>query len=219
MKRQYLGDARDAFKWEYQDYLVRHLGYPALQIVPMLTDDDDSNDGKTHPSRFPADAVIHDFCMRLRQSHSFDHLNGLPGLTGADYRVIFHRVDEMFSHASRGKYFTCIVGATDQVVFVDPDTGFEPKWPNDTHVAYSDVEAILDQITRNSVVSVYQHQRQGEAYATTLEGIRYRLPAVRCAAIYGHQVMFISISRSRSVIESVASANKAYAAARKLNVA
>ncbi len=121
MKRQYLGDARDAFKWEYQDFLVRHLGYPALQIVPMLTDDDHTNDGKTHPSRFRADAVFHDFCRRLKQSRSFDDSNGLP--------------------------------------------------------------------------------------------------SVRCAAVYGHQVMFISISRSRSVIESVASANKAYAAARNLNVA
>lgn len=30
MKRQYLGDAKDAFKWDYHDYLVSELNCPAL---------------------------------------------------------------------------------------------------------------------------------------------------------------------------------------------
>lgn len=217
MKRQYLGDARDAFKWEYQDCLTRELGYSFLQVIPMLTADDGTNEGMTHPKRYPADTVFHDFCLRLRRSRSLIHLHDLPGMTGADYRVKLHRPDETFSEGSRDSYFSDICGASDQVVFVDPDIGFEPKGRYEKHVAFLDVASVLEQITCDSVVSVYQHQRQGESYVATIGGIRSRFPADHCVAIYGHHVMFVVISRSRSAIELVAEVNAAYAVKRDLS--
>ncbi len=33
MKRRYLGDAKDAFKWDYHDHLMRALGYAELEVV------------------------------------------------------------------------------------------------------------------------------------------------------------------------------------------
>ena len=84
MKRQYLGDARDAFKWEYQDCLARQLGHEELQIVPMLTLDDDTNEGNIHATQFPAESVIHDFCRMLRASRSLHDLKKLPAMTDAD---------------------------------------------------------------------------------------------------------------------------------------
>jgi hypothetical protein len=33
MKRQYLGNSRDHFKWDYHDQLVRALGADELQVV------------------------------------------------------------------------------------------------------------------------------------------------------------------------------------------
>jgi len=216
MKIQFLGDARDAFKWEYQDHLVKCLGYPVLQIVPMLTADDGSNDGKTHPTQFPADPVFHNFCLQLRQSRSLEDLYDLPSLTDADYRVALHRPDEPFTDGSRGSYFSGIASESDQVVFVDPDTGFEPKWGNETHVGYSDIEATLDQVTDDAVVSVYQHHRQGISWPDIVADIRGHYPADQCAVIYGYSVMFVTISKSPSVIESVAEANAGYAATRRL---
>lgn len=217
MKRQYLGDARDAFKWEYQDHLIRQLGYSELRIVPMLTKDDGTKEGMTHPSRYPADTVFHEFCLKLKRSRSLVDLHELPALTGAEYRVKLHRPDEIFSENSRASYFSGMNATSDQVVFVDPDIGFEPKGRYEKHVAFADVSAILEQITEDSVVSVYQHQRQGESYVTTIEGIRRRLPADHCVAIYGHHVMFVAISRSRATIESVSEANARYAATRYLS--
>jgi hypothetical protein len=216
LKCQYLGDARDAFKWEYQDHLTRQLGYSLLQIIPMLTADDGTNEGMTHPARYPAANVFHDFCLRLRMSRSLIDLRELPSLTGADYQVELHRPDETFLEGERESYFSDLGGGSDQVVFVDPDIGFEPKGRYEKHVAFADVEKILDQISHESVVSVYQHQRQGESYCDTIAGIRRRLPGVHCAAIYGHHVMFVAISRSRSCIESVSEANVSYATARSL---
>jgi hypothetical protein len=217
LKRQYLGDARDAFKWEYQDHLTRHLGYSRLQIVPMLTEDDATNEGMTHPSRYPAADAFRVFCLKLRRSRALVDLHDLPTLMPGDYQVLLHRPDEVFSESGRAAYFSDINGASDQVVFVDPDIGFEPKGRYEKHVAFADITAILDQVSYDSVVSVYQHQRQGESYIDTIADIRRRLPMDHCVAIYGHHVMFVAISRSRPCIETVSEANVQYAAARNLS--
>ena len=37
MKLQYLGDSKDAFKWDYLDFLTKQMGMSELLIVPMLT--------------------------------------------------------------------------------------------------------------------------------------------------------------------------------------
>ena len=37
MKRQYLGDSKDSFKWDYHHFLVEALGYTDLKIAWMMT--------------------------------------------------------------------------------------------------------------------------------------------------------------------------------------
>jgi hypothetical protein len=33
MKRQYLGDSKDSFKWDYLDFMTRTLGFHYFQVV------------------------------------------------------------------------------------------------------------------------------------------------------------------------------------------
>jgi len=216
LKRQYLGDARDAFKWEYQDLLCRQLGYSELQIVPMLTPDDETNEGSLHSTKFAAASEIHDFCEMLRRSRSLDGLKLLPSMTGADYRVRLHKPETIFLDLERDAYFSNLHTEPDQLVFVDPDIGFEPQGRHEKHVAFADVKSLLDQATRSSAVSVYQHKRRTEPFQKTLEGIRRRLVNVNSAAIFNHNVMFITLSCSRFAIDRVAGINGAYAANRGL---
>lgn len=54
MKRQYLGDSKDSFKWNYLHALVDALGYDRLRIAWLWTPDDHGPDGRTDPERFPA---------------------------------------------------------------------------------------------------------------------------------------------------------------------
>jgi len=63
MKLQYLGDSKDSFKWDYHDYLTDALGYNLLNILLMITPDDETNEGKTNPDWFPARKEIIDFCL------------------------------------------------------------------------------------------------------------------------------------------------------------
>ena len=54
MKLQFLGDAKDSFKWDYHDYLTDKLGFEVLNILLMMTPDDKTNHGKLKATLFPA---------------------------------------------------------------------------------------------------------------------------------------------------------------------
>ena len=87
MKRQYLGDSRDSFKWDYHHFLVPALGLGKLQVVWMMTTDDGGGDGKTAPELFPARREILGFCNALRDSRDPRELARLPATTGESYKV------------------------------------------------------------------------------------------------------------------------------------
>ncbi|MCH7556752.1 MAG: hypothetical protein IIB56_04755, partial [Planctomycetes bacterium] len=91
MKKQYLGDSKDSFKWDYHDYLVSQLGFPIFNIALMMTPDDRSNDGQSHPSLFPARKEIVEFCHDLRRSRSIEAIKALPEKTGESYEVFLHK--------------------------------------------------------------------------------------------------------------------------------
>lgn len=218
MKRQYLGDARDAFKWEYQDRLARQLGYHEFQIVPMLTLDDGTNEGSIHSTQFPAASVFHEFCSMLRESRSLDDLKKLPSVAQADYQVRLHRPETTFLDFARDEYFSELRAELDQLVFLDPDIGFEPRGRHEKHVAFADVENVLGQVSKSSAVSVYQHKRRMEPFQKTFDDIRRRFWDTGCTAVSNHSVMFVTFSRSRAVIERIREINAAYATDRKLDV-
>ena len=182
-----------------------------------MNGDDLSGEGKSHATKFPAAPEFHDFCLRLRNSRSLYDLRGLPGLTGADYRVLLHKPETDFSDMSRDPYFSDIESETDQLVFVDPCTGFEPRNRQVKHIAFADAERILAQVSDRSVVSVYQHW-QHKPFDRTLDQIRERMVGYRIAYIVAHPVMIVTFGKSTDVIEAVASANAAYVAQRGLTV-
>ena len=211
MKRQYLGDSKDSFKWDYHDYLVSELGYPALVIALMMTPDDSSNEGKSNPSLFQARKGIINFCNELRKTRSLDSIRSLPLKTGNSYAVALHRGDEYFTMQNRNQYFLNFDSQFDQVILLDPDNGFEPeKSLKDKHVSYSEITKILRQTSENSVISVFHHFRRikfVEDYARIFE----RLEEGYSTAIYWNFLMFVAVSKSREAISKVMLANRKYA--------
>jgi len=105
MKRQYLGDSKDSFKWDYLDYLTTGLDYPLLNVVLMLTPDDNSKQGKTKPELFPSREQVIDFCRVLKKQKDFQLIKKLPKSTGSKYRVELHKEvgREMGSHLDVGQ--------------------------------------------------------------------------------------------------------------------
>jgi hypothetical protein len=214
MKRQYLGDSKDSFKWDYLDTLTSVLGYTKLNITLMLTPDDGGNDGKTSPERFPARPLILEFCHNLRRHREFQKLRQLPSSTGASYTLELHKPDVFFSNSIRKTYFSGYSQEANQLIFLDPDNGFEPE-KNCTakHVGYSDIEAITNQIPAASTISVFQHFRR-IPFAKDFSRIKERIGSDHVAALYWHSLMFVTIASNRATIAKVIEANHSYANSR-----
>ena len=211
MKLQYLGDAKDSFKWDYHDYLVSELGYSLFNIALMMTPDDGGNDGKLHPSLFPARNEIIDFCYELRQNRSIEAIKTLPVKSGASYRICFHKSSIHLNNRNKFEYFSGFNKLDNQVVFLDPDNGFEPeKSFNEKHVRYKDITRILEQLSIESVISVFQHHRR-ISFPNDFARIRERIESGYSTAIYWHSLMFVAVSKSERALNRVISANEKYA--------
>jgi hypothetical protein len=217
VKRQYLGDSRDSFKWDYHHYLVSELGYSQLQVVWMMTADDGGTDGRTPPELFPARPEIMAFCNRLRTSRNPKVLLDLPATTSAPYNVRLFGSDENFINKQRDAYFArCDLSSS--VVFLDPDNGFEPeKSCSKKHVGYADVEALLKRIPSSGVISVFQHFRR-KPFQEDFKHIRERLRSGFTTAVYWHALMFVAVSPSREIRDHVLQVNREYAKDRPVKV-
>jgi hypothetical protein len=211
MKLQYLGDSKDSFKWDYHDYLTEALGCPVLNILLMMTPDDNSNHGKTDPENFPAREKVIEYCNLLRSDRNTGLIRQLPVFTGAQYRLDLHKPDIIITRFNRRNYFSGLSVNEDQVVLLDPDNGFQPeRSSNSKHVLYSEISQLLDQISEKSVISVFQHFRR-ISFKQDFRRISQRLNQYYSTAIYWHQLMFVAVSKSKQTIAEVVGINEKYA--------
>ena len=214
MKLQYLGDSKDSFKWDYHDYLIRAISYQTLNILLMMTPDDETNDGKSKPDWFPARRKIIDFCNTLRSQRDIYAIQNLPNETGAKYFVNLHRPNDHITKSNRKSYFTGVSNFEDQIIFLDPDNGFEPeKSFNEKHVKYSEVFSIFEQISSNSIVSVFQHFRRiklVEDFKRIQERLTDTVASVHTTAIFWRQLMFVLVSKSEKIINQIRKVNMEY---------
>ena len=211
MKVQYLGDSKDSFKWDYHDYLTSALGYPTLNVVPMLTRDDNSGRGRTHPGLFPARKEVIDFCRNLKQHQSLEWIRELPMATGSKYRVELHKGQTCLTNQTRRKYFSGFSVVEDQVLFLDPDIGFQPERSfSSKHVLYSDVDAVLGQVPHTTIISVFQHFRR-KPFEQDFACIGKQIRRGYITALYWQFLMFVAVAEAKATIEKVAAINRQYA--------
>lgn len=218
MKRQYLGDSKDSFKWDYHHYLVEALAYDHFKIAWMMTPDDGGTHGSTAPELFPARQEILSLCNRLRSTRDPALVLGLPAIMGAKYQVSFHDPAENKNDANHRSFFSGITLGSGQIIFLDPDNGFEPERSyTDKHVRYSDLDSLIKLAPPDTVVTVFQHHRR-KKFPDDFARIRKRLLGGYATAIYWHSLMFVSIASSRETIHKVGKINREYAKHRPVNV-
>lgn len=218
MKRQYLGDSKDSFKWDYHDFLVAVLGCKQFKIVWAMTPDDNGPDGKTAPELFPASEEILQLCHELRATRDPALLFALPARTGARYTVKFHDPEASPSDGEYRSFFLGVETAPDQVIFLDPDNGFEPERSStNKHVRFLDIDRLIRKLPPSSVVTVFQHHRRRK-FAEDFVGIRKRLLSGHSTALYWRSLMFVALSSSPETIHRVREVNRKYARLRPVNV-
>ena len=220
MKLQYLGDSKDAFKWDYLDFLARGISAPYLDIIPMKTPPDGSGQGKTSSSRFPASEAVQKFCQHLQKNRNLSELRKLPSYTGAKFRIRLHNPGVEFKHATmyRAGYFSRISldEANTRILFLDPDIGFQPaKTVNEKHIKYSDIASIWPRITDEALVCIFQHGRRmhcpfEQHYAEITRGLQRVRPLFSTAVYWRLDLMFVLLGKSSNQIGAVREVNQAY---------
>lgn len=221
MRTQYLGDEKDAFKWDYHHFLSRKLRFSALKIVLMFTEDASSD-----PKNFKgADESVYALCMALKKSkksrykpsESLDLLETQLKRTALEYSVFFHKKHVVFTHLSRRDYFNGLKAEKNEIVFFDPNTGFEPsKKATTDHICYTEIESVYDQSHKESLFSVIQFSRR-EKLEVTYREIKKRLPVgnFSTAIHWKNKLMFVVFGKSSELIETVGRLNVKYKKARR----
>jgi hypothetical protein len=172
MKLQYLGDSKDAFKWDLLHHLSVSLEVTQPVWALMLTPDDGSNEGSTDPSRFPGGVGVQAFCRALQANRSLASLRQLPDHLGGQYDPVI--VDEAVPFgAGREAYFAAVAQARPQLVFFDPDNGFEPNQATLKHLRYAELAQVLS-AREEAVAVVFQHHRRVR-FEVDLERIAARI--------------------------------------------
>lgn len=214
MKLQYLGDSKDSFKWDYHDHLVRSLAYGKLTIAWYMTPDDGGTHGSTAPELFPARPEVLQLCHDLRASRAPALLSGLTIRTGAPYVVGFHQAGDGSIAGDGEAFFKGCSAGDDEVLFLDPDNGFEPeRSSSDRHVRYPDLERLLQASAPGAVITIFQHHRR-KKFPEDFARIRERLISGHSCALYWHSLMFVCVSNSAEVIARVRDINRSYATGR-----
>ena len=220
MKLQYLGDSKDAFKWDYLDFLTRGINAPHLDIIPLKTEPDETGQGKTSSSRFPASNAVKEFCRHLRKTRSLGELLKLPRYTGAEYKVRLHNPSVDFIHAAktRASYFSKnpLDEASPRILFIDPDIGFQPaKTANENHIKYSDMAAIWPRIADDALVCIFQHGRRmycpfKQHYAEITRGLQSIRPLFSTTVYWRLDLMFVPLGKTTDRIGEAREVNGAY---------
>jgi hypothetical protein len=227
MKLQYLGDSRDAFKWDLLHWICVDSvpQFTRLLFVPLLTPDvPDLRHGETPHKRFPCREDIRPILDALgRYPRSFEPLKRLGEIDQARRfeTVIYKQNEYLGKGASRALYWGDLNRylAPNTIVFLDPDTGFEPEHPEsdkDEWVQHGEVKWLLNSIDDSSAVVVYQHRPQRKAWPAVFEALACHLDYSRRAVVaFESNLAFVGLARDLKTGDRLADAIRRYANARK----
>lgn len=219
MKLQYLGDSRDAFKWDLLHWLCSRAtpSFSTLAFVPLLTPDDPvPSDGKTPHHWFSCRPEIRDFVIRLgREPRTLEQVGELGAVGGnRAFDVLVTPRDRLFpAGPGRRDYWSSaeLGGLENAIVFLDPDNGFEirsqrgNKW-----VEHVEVNRLLDGLADSSAIVVYQH-RPRRTWDAVLGDLRDSIDyAPYLAAVTEPNLAFLLLARTAATGQRLASAAQAY---------
>jgi hypothetical protein len=221
MKLQYLGDSRDAFKWDLLHWLCTEAkpSFSRLVFVPLLTPDDaNQKDGKTPHDRFRARPEIQTFVAGLGSrprllSRILELGTAVPGRR---FEVEITPAGRALPQGSqRSRYWDGVEFERyeNSLIFLDPDNGFETKTRSGAKwVRHRELEFILTSIPTSNAVVVYQHQPH-VAWEKVFRSLGDRFSYAPFAAAAHHAgLAFVILARAAETAQTVASTAQSYCA-------
>ena len=222
MKLQFLGDVRDAFKWDLLHWLCTRSEPPFAHLlyVPMLTPDDPhSRDGQISHHRFPCRTEISKFVTSLAEApRTLSRVKTLGEVCSEPrFSVEVYKADEHIGTGTkRNGYWADLPRflRPNSLVFFDPDNGFEtekqvgPKW-----VRHCEVCDLVSRLHPDSAAVVYQHRphKKWDAVFASLAGhTRY---AENVVAIREGNLALVAMSNDITTGVRLIAALRSYATA------
>lgn|SRR5690606_19748620 len=170
MKHQYFGDIIDLFKYDLLKTLSEDIRFNEILFVPMLTENDSSNDGKKRNyQKAKAGNKDQELIKFLKENSEHKHERNAKIIEKYfKHKNINFRFEpeEIFTNKNRKAYFSDLVSSLqtssvkNQLLFFDPDNGMEVKNNNHKHILYSELKNSLNSICKNSVICVIQFRHR-----------------------------------------------------------
>lgn len=165
MKNQYFGDRNDFFKYDLVLNLIEKIeNLKCFTFIPMLTEDDDSDDGALTCYSGNRRKELDNFlksCIKKSDRKVKNFRLFMSRYKHIEYHP--YRDGKYFSHAEREQYFHSIHSSilNGSIILIDPDNGFEVKsmrsGTGHKYLKYSELSTIYARMDYNSLILVYQH--------------------------------------------------------------
>jgi hypothetical protein len=221
MKLQYLGDSRDAFKWDLLHWICTQSSpnFVHLQFVPMLTANEPwSSDGATPHERFKCRPFIRGFIDGLKEEpRSMRRVEALgsaePYAPTFDVSV-WCPADCISGDLRRGNYWNglALESLENAVVFLDPDNGFETKSQRgEKWVRHDEAKELLRRLPTSSIAVIYQHRPRRTWNAVFADLAAHLDYAPMVIATFESNLAFLLIGGTDANEERVRAAVKRYA--------
>lgn len=217
MKKQYLGDIRDLFKFDIASFMfVGETIFRGFSYIPMLTPNDDGNDGRFRNYRCARAGTHNNKLMEcLSMYHSQDRDQRDFGFVqqyfeNAGTRMEIYGKKAYFSARNREAYFERIPEriVAGCLVFIDPDNGMEMQRSDDRHILFSEIEMVLGKGDERSAVSVIQFRKikeRNDYWGLYRLQRRKQLEAIsrHVVSVSDNRVCFYYICQSRKALDFV----------------
>jgi len=175
MKKQYLGDVGDLFKYDLIQRILE--GISSLQgfiFIPMLTKNDPkSRDGnkrdfdeakrKGRPGTNNKDLIksLRKYNKINPNERDFTEVKKQFKSRDFEIRIYEERGNKYFTNNNRmrDEYFKNIPEGFlhKSLVFVDPDIGLQIKNPTERHLLYGEVKELYDRMDKDSILMIFQY--------------------------------------------------------------
>jgi hypothetical protein len=222
MKLQYLGDSRDAFKWDLLHWICMRSSprFDELAFVPMLTPDLlGSNEGNTSHDRFKCqNPFIPPFLISLKnEPRSLERISTLGAIepNAEPFHVsVFGNSRHIDIGNKRAEYWVGfeLEKHANAVVFFDPDNGFETKTKRGTKwIRHSELKYLFTRLPETSVVAVYQHRPQRRAWNDLFADLTKKIDYVHTAVTaYEGNLAFVVMAGNASSGKRICDIIKSY---------
>ena len=218
MKKQYLGDVRDLFKYDLIQHILKEISsLRKFAFIPMLTENEGSESGdgnkrdfarakkKKKPGTGNGDLmrVLEKYKEIGENKRDFTEIEKY--FKSKDIKMLLYKEKgrEYFEHSPTDDYFKNIPKSLlhKSLLFVDPDIGLQIEKSTKKHVLCREVNYLYSHMDEDSILMIYQHfprarnkypEYSPEGRSNKLEKETGNLPIY----ISDNEIMFFLLTRS-----------------------